>query len=150
MFVRELMTRDIAVVDAESSILDAGVKMKLYDVGMLVVSDSGRLAGVVTDRDIVVRGVAEGADPTFFTVKNLMTTNLVTCREDDSLDSAAEQMQAAQVRRVIVVDARGEPVGVLSLSDIAGRSGDAGLAGRALQAIARPSGIEAVRPHREG
>ncbi len=150
MLVREIMTREVVAIDANSSILDAGVKMKLYDVGMLVVSDSGKPTGVVTDRDIVVRGVSEGADPTFFTVKNLMTTDTVTCREDESIEVAVERMQAAQVRRVIVLDAQDEPVGVLSLSDIAGRSGDAALAGRALQGITRPTEIEAVRPHREG
>jgi CBS domain-containing protein len=136
-------------VDIDSSLLDAAVKMKLYDVGMVVVSQDGRLAGVVTDRDIVVRGVAEGADPTFFKVKRLMTTQAVTCSEDEPIESAAELMRAAQVRRLIVVDARGEPVGVLSLADIAQRAGDPGLAGIALQGVTQPTEIEAVRPHQE-
>lgn len=149
MFVRDIMTRDVAAVDIESSILDAAVKMKLYDVGMVVVSENGRPVGIVTDRDIVIRGVAEGADPTLFAVKRLMTTQVVTCREDDSPDDAVDVMQAKQVRRLVVLDVGGQPTGVVSLSDIAQRAGDPGLAGVALQGITQPTEIEAVRPHQE-
>lgn len=143
------MTRDIAAVDIESSILDAAVKMKLYDVGMVVVSENGRPVGIVTDRDIVIRGVAEGADPTLFSVNRLMTTQVVTCREDESLEDAVDLMQAKQVRRLVVLDVGGQPAGVVSLSDIAQRAGDPGLVGIALQGITRPTEIEAVRPHQE-
>lgn len=150
MVVREIMSRDVAAVDAESSILDAAVKMKLYDIGMLLVSNAGRLVGVVTDRDIVIRGVAEGADPTFFLVKSLMTTELVCCRENDTVERAAQLMQAAQVRRMIVLGAGDEPVGVVSLGDLARQAGDVCLAGSVLEKVAEPSEAEAVRPHREG
>lgn len=147
MLVREVMTRDVAAVDSDSSILDASVKMKLYDVGMIVVSEDGRLAGVVTDRDIVVRGVAEGADPTFYTVKHLMTTQVLTCREDDTLEAAADLMRSEQVRRLIVVDSTSEPVGVLALSDIVQRGAEVGLAGQVLRGVTEPAIIETVRPH---
>jgi CBS domain-containing protein len=150
MLVREIMTRDIAAIDIDSSILDAAVKMKLFEIGMVVVSQGGQPAGVVTDRDIVVRGVADGADPTFFTVRRLMTTQLISCREDDSVERAAELMQAGQVRRLVVVDARGEPVGILSLADIARRGADEALVGRILRGVTEPTEIEMVRPHREG
>lgn len=149
MLVREVMTRDVAAVDSDSSILDAAVKMKLYDIGMIVVSEEGRIAGVVTDRDIVVRGVAEGADPTFFTVKNLMTTQVLTCREDDPVENAADLMRSEQVRRVIVVDARGEPVGVVALSDIVQGTKDVALAGQVLRGVTETAIIETVRPHQD-
>ena len=149
MLVREIMTREIAAIDIDSSILDAAVKMKLFEIGMVVVSHEGRAVGVLTDRDIVVRGVAEGADPTFVTVRRLMTSQLIMCREDESVEQAAERMQTGQVRRLVVMDARGEPVGIVSLADIARLSADEALVGRILRGVTEPTEIEMVRPHQE-
>jgi CBS domain-containing protein len=149
MLVRDIMSKDIAAVDVNSSILDAAVKMKLYRIGILIVSEAGRMAGVVTDRDLVIRGLAEGADPTLHTLNRLMTTNVVTCREDEPLHEAADRMKSQQVRRLVAVDARGEPVGIISLADIASRGGDFDLAGRVVEGHARQVETETIRTHPE-
>lgn len=149
MLVRQIMSRDIAAVERNATLLDAAVKMKIYDIGMLIVSDSGKPAGLVTDRDLVVRGLAEGVDPTLSTVESLMTKALITCGEEENVDTAAERMRSAQVRRLIVLDARGEPVGVLSLADVAARAGDFDLAGRVVEAQSQPLKVENTRPHEQ-
>ncbi len=146
MVVKDIMNGEVIVVDAESSLLDAAVKMKLYDVGMVVVVQDGHMVGVVTDRDIVVRGVAESADPTLFAVQRIMTTKLITCNEADPVEQAQECMERHQVRRLIVVDSRGVPVGVVGVSDIARKTGRPHLAGETLEQLAEPSMAEAMRP----
>ncbi len=149
MLVRDVMSREVVAVDADSSLLDAAVKMKLYDVGMLVVVENGLPAGIVTDRDIAIRGVAEAADPTLFAVSRLMTTQLVACPETATVEAAAQLMGERQIRRVLIVDGDGVPVGVLGLADISRRAGDSLLAGSVMEAVTEPTLVEAVRPYRE-
>jgi CBS domain-containing protein len=146
MQVREIMSREVGVVDSESTLLDAAVKMKLYDVGMLVVTEQGAPVGVVTDRDIVVRGVAEGADPTLTQVKRLMSTSLVTCFDSDEIEDASVRMRDHQVRRLLVLNTAGETVGVVTLGDIARRTRDVVMAGSVSQEVMARSTIEDTRP----
>ena len=102
------------------------------------VSDGGRLIGMITDRDIAVRGVAKGHGPET-PVSELMTDDVVCIREDDDIEEAAARMSRAQVRRVPVVDANDNLCGIVSLGDLS-READAESADQALQGVSAPGG----------
>ncbi len=119
MRCEEIMRRDVVTLTPEATVLAAAEKMRETDVGFLpVCSSDGRLVGVVTDRDIVVRACAEGLDLAITTVAHVMSTVLVTVRPKSSLSVAERAMRKKQKARVPVVDPTGCLVGVLSLSDV--------------------------------
>ncbi len=108
--------------------------MAEHSVGIVpVVEDNGRLAGVVTDRDIAVRAVAQGRAAES-TVAAIMTRDVVTCRQDDSLHHVEERLTQARKSRIVVIDSWNNPVGIVSLSDI-GRVEDAARAGEVFKAV---------------
>src|SRR6266478_4882563 len=100
MKVRELMTRDIAVVHPDSTLQEAADRMRQLDVGPLPVCDHDRLVGMITDRDITVRSTAEGLDPWTTQVREAMTPEVISCSEDDDITDAARLMTEKQVRRL--------------------------------------------------
>ncbi len=122
MFVREVMTRHAATIGADETVEVAARRMKELGVGALPVLDHGQLAGIVTDRDLAVRAVAAGADPTRARVRDAMTSQVVACREDDDLEDAARAMEQRAVRRIMVLDREGELSGMLSVEDLADAS----------------------------
>ncbi len=122
MLVRELMTRHAATIGADETLEAAARKMKELEVGALPVLDCGVLAGMITDRDIAVRGAAAGADPRRATVREAMTSQVIACREDDDLEDAALRMEERAVRRLVVLDREGEMSGILSVDDLADAS----------------------------
>ncbi|MEV5333159.1 CBS domain-containing protein [Streptomyces werraensis] len=116
--VRDIMTAAPVTVGPQTSVAQAARLMRDHDLGAVLVTDDGRLRGLVTDRDLVVRSVAEGVDPEETTVARACSEDLVTVRPDDELDLAVRLMREHAVRRVPVVDGE-HPVGVLSLGDVA-------------------------------
>jgi CBS domain-containing protein len=116
--VREIMTENPVTLPRSASISEAAKRMRDDDIGDVIVMDDGDMCGLVTDRDIVVRAVAEGADPQFTKVDEICTHELVTVGPDDSLQQAVRLMRERAVRRVPVVDG-GRPVGIVSLGDLA-------------------------------
>ena len=140
MKIREVMTREVTGISPERTLKDAAELMKALDVGSLPVLEHGRLSGVVTDRDLVVRGIAEGLDPFQTPVRRAMSVGAFTCHLDDDVVQAAEQMRELQVRRLLVVDGRGHLVGIVALGDLALDVEDETLAGRTLEAISEPTG----------
>jgi len=122
MFVREVMTRHAATVGADETLEAAARKMKELGVGALPVLDRGQLAGILTDRDMAVRSVAAGADPRRAQVREAMTSQIVSCREDDEVEEAARRMEERAVRRLMVLDREGDLSGMLSVEDLAGAS----------------------------
>ena len=122
--VEEIMTRDPRTVDIGDSLVDAARGMRDGDIGSVIVTDGGRVAGIVTDRDIVVRAVAEGRDPRSTTVGNVCSSNPRTLEPGDSVEVAAQAMGENSIRRLPVIR-DGELVGVLSLGDLA-KDRDAG------------------------
>jgi CBS domain-containing protein len=116
--VREIMTQNPVTLPRSASISEAAKRMRDDDIGDVIVMDDGDMCGLVTDRDIVVRAVAEGADPQFTKVDEICTHNLVTVAPDDSLQQTAQLMRERAVRRVPVVEG-GRPVGIVSLGDLA-------------------------------
>jgi CBS domain-containing protein len=116
--VKDLMTSDVARVDPHASLLEAARLMRDEDVGGVVVADGSELVGLLTDRDIAVRGVAENCNPESTEVTAVASKDLETLKPDDDLDAAVALMRERAVRRAPVVD-NGEVVGILSLGDLA-------------------------------
>jgi CBS domain-containing protein len=119
--VADIMTRSIATVQREETIQAAARRMREMDVGSLPVLDGQAVVGMVTDRDITVRGVADGMIAQESRVADVMTAEVRCCRADDSIEQVMDQMGDAQVRRLPVLDANNEVVGVVTLGDLATR-----------------------------
>jgi CBS domain-containing protein len=118
MLVSDAMTAQVATAKPTDSVKAVAKIMKDVDTGAVPVADNGKVIGLVTDRDIVLRVVAEGGDfngP----VSAVMSEDVQTCREDDNLADAAALMGSHQLRRLVVVNDSGRLVGILSLGDIA-------------------------------
>jgi CBS domain-containing protein len=116
--VEQIMTRDPRTVEASDTVLDAARLMRDNDIGDVVVMDGGQIAGIVTDRDIVVRGVAEGRDPEGMSVSEVCTTGVETIEPEASVDDALSRMREKDIRRLPVAK-HGRPVGIISLGDLA-------------------------------
>ena len=117
--VHEVMTDRPRVVTPETTVSDAAQLMKNDDVGSLPILDGEQLAGMVTDRDIVIRAVAEGKDPRGMPVREVASRELVTVNADEELSRALQLMASQQVRRLPVVDDDGKLVGILAQADVA-------------------------------
>ena len=122
--VADIMTRSVATVQRDETIQAAAARMREMDVGSLPVLDGKALAGMITDRDIAVRGVAEGMIPQESLVADVMTDDLRWCRADDSVEQVMAEMGDAQVRRLPVLDGNDEFVGIVALGDIATRQSE--------------------------
>ncbi|CAL9354516.1 MULTISPECIES: CBS domain-containing protein [unclassified Streptomyces] len=117
-YVRDVMTGDPVTVEPLTSVTAVARIMRDRDLGAVLVTEGDRLRGLVTDRDLVVRSLAEGGDPGQTTVAGACSDDLVTVRPDEELDNAVRLMREHAVRRVPVVD-HGHPVGIVSLGDLA-------------------------------
>ena len=137
MQVKDIMTRDVQVVSPDTSLLDAARKMRSFDIGCLPVCKGQRCVGVFTDRDIVIRAVAEGRNLQNVTAGDIMTTNVVYCTEDDDIATVIKLMEDKQLRRILVLDENKYPVGICSVGDVALDSGDLQLAGEIMHEVAR-------------
>ena len=118
MKVSDVMTTDVQVIGCDGTLREAAGMMREHDIGSLPVSRDGKLVGMVTDRDIVIRALADGLDGSC-EVSRVMTEDLQTCGADDSVESAADRMSDLGVRRLPVVDRDGRLVGFMSLSNVA-------------------------------
>jgi CBS domain-containing protein len=142
MKIREVMTQGAETINPDALAREAAIKMKELDVGSLPVCDGEKLHGLVTDRDIVLRMVAEGHDPASTKVKEIMTTEATYCFDDQTLEEAAEVMEAHQIRRLPILNRDKQLIGMLSLGDLATRSQgteDQELAEEALRGVSAPS-----------
>jgi len=119
--IADIMTRSIATVQRDETLQAAARRMQEMDVGSLPVLDGRAVAGMVTDRDIAVRGVAAGMIPQESLVADVMTADLRFCRAGDSVEQVMAEMGDLQVRRLPVLDANNEIVGIVALADIATR-----------------------------
>ena len=138
MKISEVMTRDVATVQADQTAQEAANFMLTGDAGSIPVTDGDKLIGMITDRDIAVRGVAKGHGPDT-PVRDLMTSGLICAREDDDIDEVATKMSEAQVRRLPVIDGSENLVGIVSLGDLA-RETDGEGAHEALEGVSAPGG----------
>lgn len=133
--IRDLMTSNPTTCDASTSVVDAAKQMAREDVGPIPVVDGDRLVGLVTDRDIVVRVVAEGRDPGSTTLRDIASSDLKTVSPDDDLDVALQTMASAQVRRLPVVE-DGRLVGIVAQADVA-RKGEDSRTGEVVERISQ-------------
>lgn len=137
--LRDVMTAQPAFVSPDETIQRAAELMGQLDVGALPVCDGRRLTGMVTDRDITVRCVAAGGDPKSTKVTEAMTQDVQWCSDDESVEAAREKMAAHQIRRLPVIDKDHHLVGVVSLGDLAVKTGDTGGTGEALGGVSQPA-----------
>ena len=139
MRISDVMSGFVHTVKSTASLSEAGQMMGLFDLGFLPVVDDGELLGVVTDRDLVVRGIAEGLHPGT-SVMRVMSADVKRCRADDSFEHVLEVMGNEQVRRMPVCTKHGELVGVVSLADFAWREKHRDEVTAALRNICRTAG----------
>jgi CBS domain-containing protein len=133
--IKEVMTSQVKACEPNTTVADAAKVMAKEDVGPVPIVEGGRLIGIVTDRDIVVRVVAEGRDPSSTTVGEIASRDLVTVSPDDELDAALKQLAQNQVRRIPVVEGD-RLVGIVAQADIA-RLGSDAKTGEVVEEISR-------------
>jgi CBS domain-containing protein len=113
------MTRDPVVVKPDSTVKDAARMMRDRDIGAVLVAERDQLIGVLTDRDIVVRGVADKSDPASLKVADILSKEVESVKAADSVDKAVKKMRSKALRRMPVVDDHGKPVGMVAIGDLA-------------------------------
>jgi CBS domain-containing protein len=143
MKISEVMTRDVKTVRPDQTAKEAASFMLSEDAGSMPVSDGEKLVGMITDRDIAVRGVAQGYGPDT-PISQIMTNDVVSAREDDDIEDIATKMSRAQVRRIPVLDSNDRLCGIVSLGDLS-READEDCAEQALQGVSAPGD-----KHRQG
>lgn len=131
--VRDVMTSNPTTCEPTATLVDAAKVMAREDVGPVPIVEGGKLVGLVTDRDIIIRAVAEGRDVTSTTVRDVASKDLVTVTADEDLDRALQLMAQHQVRRIPVVDGD-RVVGIVSQADVA-RAADEEKTGEVVQQI---------------
>jgi CBS domain-containing protein len=139
MKVADRMTRNVRVARPDDTIREAARSMADLDAGALPVGEDDRLVGMVTDRDIAVRAVAEGKGPDT-KVREVMTPEVRYCFDDEEVDLVSRSMGEQQVRRLPVMNRQNRLVGIISLGDLAASDGMPQPAGEALSGVSRPGG----------
>jgi CBS domain-containing protein len=138
MKVSEVMTRDVQTIRPDQPVQEAASFMLNADAGSIPVTEGDRLLGMITDRDIAVRGVAKGYGPDT-PVRELMTDDIICARIDDNVEEVATKMSEAQVRRLPVIDNDERLCGIVSLGDLS-RESDDETATQALEGVSQPGG----------
>lgn len=135
MTVEEVMTSTVATIDADETLAEAAVMMRDLDVGCLPVMLDNEPMGMITDRDLVIRGMAAGYDFKKTAVRDVVSPGLVTCHPTDSIEEVAHMMEERKIRRVGVMGPNGTLVGILSLGDIATHLAKNRLPGEVLEKV---------------
>jgi len=138
MKVREVMTSDVQTVNADQSMREAADFMLRAEAGSIPVCEGDKVIGMITDRDIAVRGVAEGRGPDT-PVRDLMSDGIICARADEDVEEVARRMSEQQVRRLPVLDDEGRLIGIVSLGDLA-RETIGETAHEALEGVSQPGG----------
>jgi CBS domain-containing protein len=132
MRVGNIMTRDVHIASPSQKLREVASEMEKHDIGVLPVGDNDRLVGMITDRDIAVRGISHGLGPDA-SVRDVMSSEVRYCFEDDDLDDIAQNMADEQIRRLPVLNSKKRLVGIISLCDLAvsedGHAGEVALSG---------------------
>ena len=145
MKLREIMTRDVVVLQPDDSLQSAAKKMRDRDIGFLPVCDGENLIGVISDRDITIRALADGMDVNVMLGRDLMTSPAIYCFDDQDVSEAAQIMEENQIRRIVVLNREDKRlVGVISLGDLA-RNATADRSGQILQKVSEPDGSEEAK-----
>ena len=139
MQLKDVMTRKVQDIGPQASLKEAAEKMRTLDIGALPVCENDKLVGMITDRDIAVRAVAQGQDPNRATVRDAMTGQMFFCYEDEDVQKAAKLMEEKQIRRLPVFDRSKRFCGIVSLGDIATRIHDEHLSAQVLEQVSEPA-----------
>jgi CBS domain-containing protein len=139
MLVQEIMTRHAECTRPNATLQEVAERMQQLNVGSLPVCDNDRLVGMITDRDITVRSVAEGHDPDQDHVADAMTPGITYCLDDQDVEEAARLMNERQIRRLPVLNRDKRLVGIVSLGDLAVQTGDEELVGATVEGVSEPS-----------
>jgi CBS domain-containing protein len=146
MRIQDIMTRDPSCVTPDATVREAAQVMSREDVGAVPVVDGEsdrRLVGVVTDRDIAIRCVAEGKDGSCRVRDVMSSDDLATCTENDSIENVMQTMSIEKVRRIPIVDERGSLVGIVAQADVMRKTKDSNQAGETVEEISQPGGRHA-------
>lgn len=135
MQVSEVMSRDVQTVESSMMLDEAAELMRELDVGAVPVVEGGRLLGILTDRDIVVRAIAVGDDPASTTVREAMTPELIVIYEDQSLEEASALMSTHKIRRLLVLDRDKSLAGIVSLGDLSKQAADQEMVSEVLKSV---------------
>ena len=140
MKVKEIMTTGVQVIHPDDSLQAAAQKMSSHDIGFLPVLEANHLVGVITDRDLVLRGVAQGMNSDAMLGREVMTAPVIHCFEDQDVKDVATLMEESQIRRLVVLSrSDGHLVGVVSLGDLALKS-QPDTSAEVLQRVSEPIG----------
>ena len=139
MKIDSVMTRDVTVVNPSDSVRAAAELLKSLNIGSAPVCNGRSLVGIITDRDIAVRAVADGRDPVNTPVEQVMTRDVVYCFADQDVQEVADAMAASQVRRMPILNRQHELVGIVSLGDLAVDVADDEMTGEVLEEVSQPS-----------
>ena len=139
MQVKEIMTRDVEMINSDAKLPEVARKMKELEVGALPIWEDEELVGIITDRDIVVRVIAEGKDLLNTPVSEIMTPEVFYCLENDDLYEAAKIMEEESIHRLLVLSNDGEPIGFVSLADFSVKCHDEHLVCEVLERISGPA-----------
>lgn len=135
MLVKEIMTKNPDALSETMTIREAASEMKKFDFGFLPIKSDGHIVGVVTDRDIVIRAIADGLDQSNTQLKDIMTKDIFYCHEDDELQKIAEIMKSKQIHRLAVYNQQEQLSGVVSIGDIARKCHNTQLCGKLTESI---------------
>jgi CBS domain-containing protein len=142
MKLSEIMTREVEIIQPDDTLRLAAQKMRDRDIGFLPVCDGDSLMGVLSDRDIAIRALADGMDINVMLGRDLMTTPAIYCFDDQDVTDAAKLMGENQIRRLVILGRESERVvGVISLGDLA-RKGITDISGQVLQRVSEPENQE--------
>jgi len=139
MLVRDIMTYDVEAISPDADLIQTAQKLKDFQIGSLVVIQNKELLGMITDRDIAVRAVAERKNAAITSVNEIMTPDVIYCLESESIEEAAKLMEEHSIHRLLVLNIDYEPVGFISLSDIAVKSHDEHLTFEICEHISEPA-----------
>ena len=144
MKLSEIMTREVEIIQPDDTLQAAAQKMRDHDIGFLPVCDGESLMGVLSDRDLTIRALADGMDINVMLGRDLMTTPAIYCFDDQDVTEAAKIMEENQIRRLVVLSRDDKRlVGVVSLGDLA-RNGITDLSGQVLQKVSEPENQEST------
>lgn len=139
MQLQDVMTHNVEEISPDATLKEAAQRMRSSDIGALPVCQNSQLVGIITDRDIAIRAVAEGGDPNGTFVREAMTPQPCFCYSDQNVEDAVHLMEEKQIRRLPVFDRNGRVCGIVSLGDIATRLRDERISGEALEQISTPN-----------
>jgi CBS domain-containing protein len=139
MQLKSIMTQQVEVISPEATLQEAAEKTQQFDIGPLPVCDGEQLVGMLTDRDIIVWAVAKGRDLKITPVREAMTPNIAYSFEDQDVQEAARIMEECQIRRLPILDRAKRLVGIVSLGDLAVRTGEQQQVGEILEQVSEPA-----------